>query len=115
MENTRKTILFNCRSNSWEKRLAEGHHCNVSTWALNAHTGTHIDAPLHFGVLHVLPVSSVVSQRSFQKPKFIRRSRASQATPLQDAQFSNVGALLGGARGPNGFCKNSMTHDTSTW
>ena len=33
---------------SWVKRLDEGHHCNVSTWALNAHTGTHIDAPLHF-------------------------------------------------------------------
>jgi len=33
---------------SWEKRLEDGDHCNVSTWALNAHTGTHIDAPLHF-------------------------------------------------------------------
>ena len=32
----------------WEKRLADGDHCNVSRWTLNAHTGTHIDAPLHF-------------------------------------------------------------------
>jgi len=33
---------------TWEKRLVEGDHCNVSKWILNAHTGTHIDAPLHF-------------------------------------------------------------------
>lgn len=32
----------------WEKRLADGDHCNVCRWDLNAHTGTHIDAPLHF-------------------------------------------------------------------
>ena len=32
----------------WEKLLADGDHCNVSRWTLNAHTGTHIDAPLHF-------------------------------------------------------------------
>ena len=35
----------NCR---WEKRLADGHHCNVSFWELSAHSGTHMDAPLHF-------------------------------------------------------------------
>lgn len=33
---------------SWEQRLEDGDHCNVSKWTLNAHTGTHIDAPLHF-------------------------------------------------------------------
>lgn len=32
----------------WEKRIDGGHHCNVSTWKINAHTGTHMDAPLHF-------------------------------------------------------------------
>lgn len=32
----------------WEKRLTEGHHCNVSSWNIGAHSGTHIDAPLHF-------------------------------------------------------------------
>lgn len=32
----------------WEKRIAAGHHCNVSFWELSAHSGTHMDAPLHF-------------------------------------------------------------------
>lgn len=32
----------------WEKRLEDGDHCNVSHWTLNAHCGTHMDAPLHF-------------------------------------------------------------------
>ena len=32
----------------WDKRVEDGHHCNVSVWSLNAHTGTHIDAPRHF-------------------------------------------------------------------
>ncbi|HYV28691.1 MAG TPA: cyclase family protein [Candidatus Eisenbacteria bacterium] len=33
---------------SWEKRLGSGGHCNVSFWELSAHSGTHMDAPLHF-------------------------------------------------------------------
>jgi arylformamidase len=33
---------------SWEKRLEDGDHCNASRWTLNAHSGTHMDAPLHF-------------------------------------------------------------------
>ena len=33
---------------SWEKSVATGHHCNVSQWRANPHTGTHIDAPKHF-------------------------------------------------------------------
>jgi len=32
----------------WEKSLAAGDHCNVSAWEWNAHSGTHVDAPLHF-------------------------------------------------------------------
>ena len=32
----------------WEKRIDGGHHCNVSAWRVNPHTGTHIDAPRHF-------------------------------------------------------------------
>ena len=32
----------------WEKSLAAGHHCNASQWQISAHTGTHMDAPLHF-------------------------------------------------------------------
>ena len=32
----------------WEKRIAEGQHCNASFWELSAHSGTHMDAPLHF-------------------------------------------------------------------
>ncbi len=32
----------------WEKRISNGHHCNVSFWELSAHSGTHMDAPLHF-------------------------------------------------------------------
>jgi arylformamidase len=32
----------------WDKRIEDGHHCNVSVWSLEAHTGTHIDAPRHF-------------------------------------------------------------------
>jgi len=33
---------------TWEKRIKDGAHCNVSSWAINAHSGTHIDAPSHF-------------------------------------------------------------------
>jgi len=33
---------------SWEKRIARGDHCNASYWRMSAHTGTHMDAPLHF-------------------------------------------------------------------
>ena len=32
----------------WEKQIATGDHCNVSVWELSAHSGTHMDAPLHF-------------------------------------------------------------------
>ncbi|MDB5338359.1 MAG: cyclase family protein [Planctomycetaceae bacterium] len=32
----------------WEKSLGAGDHCNVSMWRINAHAGTHMDAPLHF-------------------------------------------------------------------
>ena len=32
----------------WEKQIAAGDHCNVSFWELSAHSGTHMDAPLHF-------------------------------------------------------------------
>ena len=32
----------------WEKRIADGAHCNVSFWEMSAHSGTHMDAPLHF-------------------------------------------------------------------
>ena len=33
---------------SWEKQIAAGDHCNASRWELSAHSGTHMDAPLHF-------------------------------------------------------------------
>jgi arylformamidase len=33
---------------NWEKQIVDGDHCNTSIWTLSAHTGTHIDAPLHF-------------------------------------------------------------------
>ena len=32
----------------WEKSIAAGDHCNASHWQLSAHSGTHMDAPLHF-------------------------------------------------------------------
>jgi arylformamidase len=32
----------------WQKSLAAGDHCNLSHWQLSAHSGTHMDAPLHF-------------------------------------------------------------------
>jgi arylformamidase len=32
----------------WERRIADGHHCNASVWQMNVHSGTHVDAPLHF-------------------------------------------------------------------
>ncbi len=32
----------------WEKRITDGAHCNVSFWEMSAHSGTHMDAPLHF-------------------------------------------------------------------
>ncbi len=32
----------------WEKSLRSGDHCNVSFWQMSAHSGTHMDAPLHF-------------------------------------------------------------------
>ncbi len=33
---------------NWEKRLNQGNHCNASSWQMSSHTGTHMDAPLHF-------------------------------------------------------------------
>jgi arylformamidase len=33
---------------TWDKSIAGGDHCNASSWRLSAHTGTHMDAPLHF-------------------------------------------------------------------
>ena len=32
----------------WEKSLRSGDHCNASFWQMSAHSGTHMDAPLHF-------------------------------------------------------------------
>ena len=32
----------------WVQRIASGDHCNASFWELSAHSGTHMDAPLHF-------------------------------------------------------------------
>ena len=32
----------------WEKQTGSGSHCNVSFWHMSAHSGTHMDAPLHF-------------------------------------------------------------------
>ena len=32
----------------WDKRIAQGDHCNASFWKMSAHSGTHMDAPLHF-------------------------------------------------------------------
>lgn len=43
---------------TWEKRIAGGAHCNVSTWTFNAHTGTHVDAPLHF-IESGLPIDQI--------------------------------------------------------
>jgi arylformamidase len=33
---------------SWTRLLERGDHCNTSFWHWHAHTGTHMDAPLHF-------------------------------------------------------------------
>jgi len=33
---------------TWEKTISQGHHCNVSFWKMSAHSGTHMDSPLHF-------------------------------------------------------------------
>ena len=33
---------------AWAKRIDRGDHCNLSHWHMSAHTGTHVDAPLHF-------------------------------------------------------------------
>jgi len=32
----------------WRNRLENGHYCNLSSFAMGSHTGTHIDAPAHF-------------------------------------------------------------------
>jgi arylformamidase len=32
----------------WEKSIADGNHCNASLWKMSAHSGTHMDSPLHF-------------------------------------------------------------------
>jgi len=34
---------------AWTSRLAEGASCNVGHIAMSVHTGTHMDAPFHFG------------------------------------------------------------------
>lgn len=32
----------------WEKKISEGDALNLSSWRINSHCGTHIDAPYHF-------------------------------------------------------------------
>jgi arylformamidase len=32
----------------WEKSVKAGAYCNSSFWEMSAHSGTHMDAPLHF-------------------------------------------------------------------
>jgi len=34
---------------AWTSRLADGASCNVGHIAMSVHTGTHMDAPFHFG------------------------------------------------------------------
>ena len=36
---------YRCR---WTMRLKDGDSCNVSAVTMSVHTGTHLDAPLHF-------------------------------------------------------------------
>jgi len=43
---------------SWERHISRGDHCNTSLWRMNAHSGTHMDAPLHF-VEGGLPIDRV--------------------------------------------------------
>ncbi len=42
----------------WEMSIAAGDRANVSFWQLNAHSGTHMDAPLHF-VAGGLPIDRI--------------------------------------------------------
>src|SRR4029079_17600876 len=35
-------------SQRWLERMADGDVADVSEWTLNAHAGTHLDAPSHF-------------------------------------------------------------------
>jgi arylformamidase len=32
----------------WHLRMERGDPCNISNWKLGVHTGTHLDAPVHF-------------------------------------------------------------------
>lgn len=47
-------------------RMAEGKHANVSRMALNVHSGTHIDAPLHF--IHEAKTTADIALEKFCGP-----------------------------------------------
>jgi len=46
------------------QRMAEGYHCNLSRVTMSLHTGTHVDAPWHFGegdrTVEAIPLSQLV-------------------------------------------------------
>lgn len=79
---------------TWEKRIADGAHCNVSVWELNAHTGTHIDAPLHFvdggRSIDLIPPDVLIGECAI-----IDARESGAATPLGTAEIE---ACCGQAR-----------------
>lgn len=48
----------------WDRRIEDGHNCNASSFSMSAHTGTHIDAPLHFveggQAIDALPLETLI-------------------------------------------------------
>jgi arylformamidase len=98
----------------WEKRIADGAHCNVSIWELSAHSGTHMDAPLHFleggksidqippdvfmGECRVVKIASALDEdtarRCIGTKRLLLKSSHSRLDP--DGRYESHGALMTG-------------------
>jgi arylformamidase len=88
---------------TWERTTASGHHCNVSTWQINAHSGTHLDAPLHFvdggRAIDEIPLDvlvgecSVITDESIPRGG-IRRLIVKTGFAPDGSGFEHHGALL---------------------
>jgi arylformamidase len=70
---------------SWNRRIADGGHCNASSWQMSAHSGTHMDAPLHF-VDGATPIDKIAPE-VFMGPCQVV-DLTSEPTPMLDDEMA---------------------------